>query len=286
MCRDKYGTWYIQRSNLSVAWVHAYQHLNASYYSSHTAKLVKSIKINPGRIFNLPVVTRTLGTNESMEMIVEMMENIPGLQYIPMLVSLKNDTTLEKFTIPGKNVSKGPISIKAGKELFTLEPVIDVQCQTNTISEVSPETKKVVEETGLSQAHKKQFEELLPRYLTLFATKDSQWGSIYLITHKILLSDETPIKDKVHQIPHGLYEEVKKTIKEMLKSAVIRPSHSSQNSNIGFPKKTQHGTYVQTCNHSTIKVSKTVIDYHTWEDILDQLAGAKCFSCLNLKNDY
>ena len=126
--------------------------------------MVESIKIHPGRIVSLPVVTRTLGTNESMEMIVEMMEKIPGLQYTPMLVSLKNDTTLEKFTMPVKNVSKEPIVIKADKDLFMLEPVINAQFQATTTSEVSPETKKVKEETELSQAHNKQSEELLSRY--------------------------------------------------------------------------------------------------------------------------
>ena len=58
-------------------------------------------------------------TNESMEMIVEMMAKIQGLQYTPMLVSLKNDATSEKFTIPVKNVSEEPIIIKVDKELFT-----------------------------------------------------------------------------------------------------------------------------------------------------------------------
>ena len=82
--------------------------------------MVKSIKIHPGRIVNLPVVTRTLGINESMEKIVEMMEKIPDLHYTPMLISLKNHTTLEKFTIPVKNVSKEPIIIKADKDLFML----------------------------------------------------------------------------------------------------------------------------------------------------------------------
>ena len=72
------------------------------------------------------------------------------------------------------------------------EPVIDGQCQTTKATEVSPETKKVIEETGLSEAHKKQFEELLSRYPNLFATKDSQLGYTALIAHKIPLSDETP----------------------------------------------------------------------------------------------
>ena len=44
--------------------------------------------------------------------------------------------------------------------------------------------------------------------------------------------DETLIKKKVRRIPHGMFEEVKKQIQVMLKTAVIRPSHSSCNSDI------------------------------------------------------
>ena len=82
------------------------------------------------------------------------------------------------------NVSKEPIAIKANKDLFMLKPVIDLQCQATT-SELSPEIKMVIEETELSQAHKKQFSILLSRYPNLFATKDIQLGSSDLITHKI-----------------------------------------------------------------------------------------------------
>ena len=114
--------------------------------------MVKNIKIHPSRIVNLPAVTGTLGTNESMEMIVEMMEKIPGLQYTPLLVSQMNYTASKKFTIPVKNVSKEPILIKGDNDLFMLVPVI--QCQTTITSEVSPETRKVIEETEISQAHK------------------------------------------------------------------------------------------------------------------------------------
>ena len=135
-CRDKYGIWHIHWTDISVAWVHAYQYLNASDNSSHTAETVQSINTHPGRTVNLPVVTRTLGTNESMEMLVEMMEKIPGFQYTPMLVSIKNDTTSEKVTIPVNNVSTEPIIIKADKDLFTLEPVLDVQCQATATNEV------------------------------------------------------------------------------------------------------------------------------------------------------
>ena len=106
-------------------------------------------------------------------MIVEM-KKIPGLQYTPMLVSLKNDTS-EKFTIPVKNVSKEPIIIIADKDLFMLEPVIDVQCQVTTTSGVSPENKKVIKETELSQVHKKEFEELLSRYPNLLQYMIVNW---------------------------------------------------------------------------------------------------------------
>ena len=49
-----------------------------------------------------------------------------------------------------------------------------------------------------------------------------QWSQ-----HKIPLTDETPIKEKVRQILHGMFEEVKKQIEVMLKTGVIKPLHSS-----------------------------------------------------------
>ena len=82
-----------------------------------------------------------------------------------------------------------------------------------------------------------------------------------------------------------MFEEVKTKIKEMLKSGIIWPSHSSWNSNIVLAlKKIQHGDYVQILDNSTITVTDSY-RLPCLEETLDKLAGAKYFTCLDLKMD-
>ena len=121
----------------------------------------------------------------------------------------------------------------------------------------------------------------------MFAQHDSDLGHTTLVTHKIPLTDETPIKEKVRRIPHGMFEEVKKQIEVMLKTGVIRPSHSSWNSNIVLALKKDSTwrlcTDLRSLNSRTIKDSYSI---PRLEDTLDKLAGAKFFSCIDLKNGY
>ena len=86
--------------------------------------------------------------------------------------------------------------------------------------------------TKLEEEQREQFENLLAQYPDLFAQHDNDLGHTTLVTHKIPLTEETPIKEKVRRMPHGMFEEVKKQIEVMFKRGVIRPSHSSWNSNI------------------------------------------------------
>ena len=78
------------------------------------------MSIQPGQTINLPVSTRTNATHEPTEMMVEMTHNIKGINYSPILVTLRNNTTLERFTVPVTNVSQHPITIQADKILFSI----------------------------------------------------------------------------------------------------------------------------------------------------------------------
>ena len=69
--------------------------------------------IQPGHTINLPIITRTNATNEPTDMIVEMTHNIKGIKYSPILVTLRNNTTLEIFTVPVTNVSQSQLTIQA-----------------------------------------------------------------------------------------------------------------------------------------------------------------------------
>ena len=80
---------------------------------------------------------------------------------------------------------------------------------------------------------------------------------------------------------------VKKQIEVMLKTGVIRPSHSSWNSNIVLAIKKDSTwrlcTDLRSLNSQTIKDSYNI---PRLEDTLNKLAGAKFFSCIDLKNGY
>ena len=84
-----------------------------------------------------------------------------------------------------------------------------------------------------------------------------------------------------------MFEEVKKQIEVMLKTAVIRPSHSSWNSNNVLTLKKDSTwrlcTDLRSLNSRTIKDSYSI---PRLEDTLDKLAGVKFFSCIDLKNGY
>ena len=57
--------------------------------------------------------------------------------------------------------------------------------------------KKLSAMTKLEGEQRKQLENLLAQYPHLFAQHDSDLGHTTLVTHKIPLTDETPIKEKV-----------------------------------------------------------------------------------------
>ena len=69
--------------------------------------------IPPGQTINLPIITRTSATYEPTDTMVEMTHNIKGINYSPILVTLRNNTTLDRFTVPVTNVSQHPITIQA-----------------------------------------------------------------------------------------------------------------------------------------------------------------------------
>ena len=166
--------------------------------------------IQPGQTANLPVITRTSTNYEPTDMMVEMIDNIKGINYSPILVTLRNNTTLERFTVPITNVSQSPITIQADKVLFNLEPitdissVTDIQCQMTSCPgdngktiETEDHIKKLTAMTKLEAEQKEEFANLLKQYPNLFAHNDTDSGHTTVVKHKIPLKDDTPFKDRV-----------------------------------------------------------------------------------------
>ena len=115
---------------------------------------------------------------------VEMTENINNLEYSPVLVTLRNNTTLDRFSVPITNTGKRPITIHIDKVLFKLSPITDItsargiHCQMNTCTkeekvtnEVEENIKKLSAMSKLEDEQKKEFEKLLTHYQNLFAQR-------------------------------------------------------------------------------------------------------------------
>ena len=253
------------------------------------------MRIQPKQTLNLPVAIRTNVTFEATNMMVELNSDMKGIQFTPSIVTLKNNSSLERISLPVTNTSDRPVTIQGDEVLFSLEPILYIKAAHNvkyqsTICSTQMDKEKedlIKQLTKLEGEQRKQFENLLAQYPDLFAQHDSDLGHTILVTHKIPLTDETPIKEKVRRIPHGMFEEVKKQIEVMLKTGVIRPSHSSWNSNIVLALKKDSTwrlcTDLRSLNSRTIKDSYSI---PRLEDTLDKLAGAKFFSCIDLKNGY
>ena len=297
-CRSENGNQYLQRMKLPSSWAQAYEYVNAADKSTKSAKTMKTVRIHPGQTINVPVAIRTNATFETNNVMVELESDVKGIAFTPAVISLRNNSSLERISLPVTNTSNSPVTIQADKVLFSLQPIQNikeghnVQCQSATCStqadkEKDDLVKKLSAMTKLEGEQKKQFENLLAQYPDLFAHHDNDLGHTTLVTHKIPLVDETPIKEKVRRIPHGMFEEVRKQIEQMLITGVIRPSHSSWNSNIVLALKKDSTwrlcTDLRSLNSRTIKDSYSI---PRLEDTLDKLAGAKFFSCIDLKNGY
>ena len=161
-------------------------------------------------------------TYEPTDMMIEMTHNIKGINYSPILVTLRNNTTLERFTVPVTNASGSPITIQADKILFSLEPITDittipdVQCQMTTCTnengknnKAEENIKKLTAMTKLEAEQKEELANLLKQYPNLFTHNDNDSGHTTNVKHKVPLNDETPFKDRVRRIPPGVFEEVK-----------------------------------------------------------------------------
>ena len=146
-------------------------------------------------------------------MMVEMTHNIKGINYSPILVTLRNNTTFERFMVPVTNVSQHPITIQADKILFNLEPITDIttvpdiQCQmakctddNNMTKETTDNIKKLTAMTKLEAEEKEEFANLLKQYPNLFAHNDNDSGHTTVVTHKMPLKDETPFNSTIAQL--------------------------------------------------------------------------------------
>ena len=149
-----------------------------------------------------------------------------------------------------------------------------------------PSDHVILDKEYLKPEEIQRIKELIDSYQDIFSKNDEDLG-LSIFTHKIKLTDETPIKSRPYRVPYMQLKEVEKHIDQMLRMGVIRKSESPWASPIVMVRK-QDGTLrfcvdFRKINERTIKDSYPM---PLIEDRLNGLSGCDYFSTLDMASGY
>jgi hypothetical protein len=139
----------------------------------------------------------------------------------------------------------------------------------------------------LDPEHLQSLKSVLWKWRTVFSVNDQDIGHTHLLKHRIELSDEKPFKIRHRRIPPLMYDEVKKHLRQMLETGIIRPSCSPWASPVVLVRK-KDGT-LRFCLDFRELNKRTIRDAYALpriEETLDAISGSEWFSCLDLKSGY
>ena len=140
---------------------------------------------------------------------------------------------------------------------------------------------------GLTHQQCHDVARLLIRHALSFSESDSNLGRTGIIKHKIPTGSAHPIKQPVRRLPIQMNEEISQQIDEMLQKDVIQTSSSPWASGIVMvQKKDGKKRFCVDYRKLNDVTTKDAYALPRIDDSLDQLAGAKWFSCLDLNSGY
>ena len=134
---------------------------------------------------------------------------------------------------------------------------------------------------NLAEEQRRQLTELLDEYADVF---DPKPGKTDLITHKIHVTDDTPIWQQSYPIPLALRDQVEDELQKLLDADIIQyDAETRYNSPLIVIKKPDGG--VRLCNNFVMLNQKSVPEKYQMTDpnkLLSRVAGATWVSKLDL----
>ena len=160
-------------------------------------------------------------------------------------------------------------------------------CENNR--QVQDHLKDLYQKTveGMNKGQQRQVSKLLNKYSNVFSETDDDIGRTGVLKHRIPTGEAQPIRQPLRRVPYHMQKEMDEQIDNMLKKDVITPSKSPWASGIVLVKK-KDGSKRFCVDYRRLN-EVTIEDAYPLpriDESLDQLAGSKWFSCLDMNSGY
>ena len=217
------------------------------------------------------------GSNANQGFLIANTVAIPDVQG-QIMVPVSNFKTYEKLKLKKGQLIGAFEVIEANNITLKQDPQ-----QSKIVGQLPPVD---INEASITADQKRQIEQLLIKYNSVFAKNSSDLGLCTLIEHKI----ETfgaPVRQALRRTTYEEKQNIEPQIKAMLEADVIAPSTSPWASNLVLVRKRDNT--LRTCVDFRALNARTIRD--NWplpriDESIDALGGAKYFSTIDLMSGY
>ena len=184
--------------------------------------------------------------------------------------------------------TEGNVNVRVGDQIGVINSVLTTDVVSDNIDDgASGSWEDEVDLSHLESEQKKDIYNILSKYRQVFSANDSDIGLASVTSHKIRLTDETPIYQRPRRVPQPISEELERQCRELCDADIIEPSTSAWSSPI-VPVRKKDGTIRMCIDYR--KLNKvTVPDKFPIPNLLDSiygLKGTKFFTKLDLVRGY
>ena len=210
---------------------------------------------------------------------------------VPVTNCSKQHTKIKKGTVLGYFCPTAMIedaqSFQESKKVRIIkEEEMDLQLSLNDIPEFLHDLYQRSSE-HLNDDQKQKFLKLLHAHSDAFAESNKDLGTCTVAVHTIDTGTSQPIKQQPRRIPFGLQKEAAEEVSSMLEKKVVRHSNSPWSSPVVLVRKKDNS--LRFCIDFRKLNSATKMDAYPLpraDACLDELAGSKFFSCMDLISGY
>ena len=243
---------------------------------------VNDVDLRVGEIGKIPIEFSTKYVNKSMLMYSDeglekkLIDNVRGFDGITDLNSK------HVYMLSGE---KNQL-IKKGYRVGMLNTIVEVEQGEESVSVVDGWESKI-NLNQIDDTQQAEVLEMLTKHTKAFSAGDSDIGLAGVTSHKIRLTDDTPIYQRPRRFPQPINDELERQCKELLEADIIETSKSPWSSPI-VPVQKKDGSTRMCIDYRKLN-AQTKSDKFPVPNLLDSifgLHGTKFFTKLDLVRGY